>query len=216
MTGTIRVLIADDHPLMRRGLRTLIATESDIELVGEAEDGAEAVAKTAALKPDILVLDMVMPQMDGLQTIKAVRAEHPDVRIMVLSSFGDDERVFPAIEAGALGYLLKDTSPQALLQAIRDVYRGESSLHPTIARKLIRELRHTASPEHSEHTLTDREIEVLRLVSHGLSNREIAKILVISDRTVAAHVRHILSKLDLANRTQAVLYALREGLVELE
>ena len=213
---SIRILIADDHPLVRRGLRTLIATEPGMELVGEAQDGVEAVSKARALKPDVILIDMVMPRKTGLEAIDEIKREDPDARILVLTSFGDDDKVFPAIRAGALGYLLKDSSHQELLKAIHDVYRGESSLHPSIARKLIRELEQPSDRPRVEDPLTEREVDVLRLVARGLSNREVAKELVISERTVAAHVRSILGKLNLANRTQAALYALREGLADLD
>jgi NarL family two-component system response regulator LiaR len=213
---SIRILIADDHPLVRRGLRTLIATEPGMELVGEAQDGVEAVSKARALKPDVILIDIVMPRKTGLEAIDEIKRENPDARILVLTSFGDDDKVFPAIRAGALGYLLKDSSHQELLKAIRDVYRGESSLHPSIARKLIRELEQPSDRPRAADPLTEREVDVLRLVARGLSNREVAEELVISERTVAAHVRGILGKLHLANRTQAALYALREGLADLD
>jgi NarL family two-component system response regulator LiaR len=209
----IRVLIADDHPVVRRGLGSLINIRSDMELVGEAVDGAEAVDKARLLKPDVILLDLIMPRKGGLEAIGEIKQENPEARILVLTSFADDDKVFPVIKAGALGYLLKDSPPEMLIQAIHDVYRGESSLHPTIARKLIRELNQPpADLPPTEEPLTRREMEVLRLVARGQSNQEIATELVISEGTVRVHVSNILSKLHLANRTQATLYALQEGL----
>jgi NarL family two-component system response regulator LiaR len=214
MTETIRILIADDHAIVREGLRWLIDTEPGMELVGEAADGVEAVLKTRSLQPDVILLDLVMPRKDGIEAIGEIKGENPEARILVLTSFAEDDKVFPAIQAGALGYLLKDSSPQELLKAIREVYRGESSLHPTIARKLIRELhRPLGSLPPTEEPLTEREMEVLSLVARGLSNQEIADRLVVSERTVRTHISNILGKLHLANRTQAALYAVREGLV---
>lgn len=212
----IRVLISDDHDVVRRGLRALLETEGDIEIVGEAADGVEAVLKARSLRPDVTLLDLMMPRKNGIEAISDIKHETPDARILVLTSFSDDEKVFAAIKAGALGYLLKETSPDELLQAVRDVYHGESSLHPAIARKLIRELNRPSSLPPAEEPLTEREIEVLIKVARGLSNQEIADSLVISERTVRTHVSNILSKLHLANRTQAALYALKEGLTSLE
>ena len=211
----IRILIADDHAVVREGLRALIEAKPDMELVGEAEDGVEAVLMARSLKPDVILLDLLMPRMDGIQAIGEIRQENPHARILILTSFAADDKVFPAIKAGALGYLLKDSSSQALIQAIREVYRGESSLHPTIARKLIRELLRPSTAAPAENLLTEREVAVLKLIAGGLSNQEIADTLVISQRTVSSHVSNILEKLHLANRTQAALYALREGLASL-
>jgi NarL family two-component system response regulator LiaR len=212
----ISVLIADDHAIVREGLRALIDTEPGMELVGEARDGVEAVQLARSLKPDVLLLDLLMPRKDGLAAIEEIKQHDPEARILVLTSFAEDEKVFPAIKAGALGYLLKDTSPRDLLQAIRDVYHGESSLHPTIARKLIGELHRPSGPPPSGEELTEREVEVLSLVAQGLSNQEIADRLVVSERTVRKHVSNILGKLHLANRTQAALYALRTGIATQE
>jgi NarL family two-component system response regulator LiaR len=209
----IRVLIADDHPVVRRGLSSLLNITTDMELAGEAVDGVEAIDKARLLKPDIILLDLMMPRKGGLEAISEIKQANPDARILVLTSFADDDKVFPAIKAGALGYLLKDSPPEMLLQAIHDVYRGESSLHPTIARKLIRELNQPPPDlPPTEEPLTRRELEVLRLVARGLSNQEIATELVISEGTVRIHVSNILGKLHLANRTQATLYALHGGL----
>ena len=211
----IRILIADDHAVVREGLRALIEAKPDMELVGEAEDGVEAVLMARTLKPDVILLDLLMPRMDGIEAIGEIKQENPHARILILTSFAADDKVFPAIKAGALGYLLKDSSSQALIQAIREVYQGESSLHPTIARKLIREILRPSTAAPAENLLTEREVAVLKLIAGGLSNQEIAETLVISERTVSSHVSNILEKLHLANRTQAALYALREGLASL-
>jgi NarL family two-component system response regulator LiaR len=216
VTESIRILIADDHAVVREGLRALIATEPGMELVGEAKDGIEAVLKARSLQPDVILLDLVMPRQDGIEAIGQIKRENPDARILILTSFSEDDKVFAAIKSGALGYLLKDSSPEELLQAIRDVNRGESSLHPAIARKLIQELSRPSDLPPAEEPLTEREVEVLGLVAQGLSNQEIAEELVISEPTVRTHVSNILSKLHLANRTQAALYALREGLARLD
>jgi NarL family two-component system response regulator LiaR len=215
MTNTIRILIADDHAVVREGLRTLIGTEPGMEVVGEAKDGVEAVQMARDLRPDVILLDMVMPRKDGLDVISEVKREDPGAHILVLTSFSDDDKVFPAIKAGALGYLLKNTIPQQLLRAIRDVQRGEPTMSPAIANKLMRELQRSSDLPPTEEPLTERELDVLRLVAQGLSNQEIAETLFIGEGTVRTHVSNILSKLHLANRTQAALYALREGLAPL-
>jgi NarL family two-component system response regulator LiaR len=215
MNETIRILIADDHAIVRKGLITLIASEPGIEIVGEAIDGVEVVLKARSLKPDVILLDMIMPRQNGLEAIKQIKHENPEARILVITSFAEDQMLFPAIKAGALGYLLKDSHPNQLLQAIRDVYKGESSLHPTIALKLIRELNRSSDLPPTEDPLTERELVVLKLVAQGLTNHEIAEKMVISERTVGNHIGNILSKLHLANRTQAALYALREGIASL-
>src|SRR5689334_16528430 len=208
MCETIRVLVADDHAIVREGLRALISTEPGMELLGEAADGEETVRLAKTLRPDVILLDLMMPRKDGLAAIRDLKEYIPDVHVLVLTSFADDDKVFGAIKTGALGYLLKDSAPQEVLRAIREVARGEASLHPTIARKLIRELNQPARLPSSEEPLTGREIEILRLVAQGLSNQEIADRFVISERTVRTHVSSILAKLHLASRTQAALYAL--------
>lgn len=216
MSETIRVLIAEDHTVVRGGLCALLEDVDGIDVVAEAADGVEAVLKTRAVKPDVILMDLMMPRKTGIEAIEEIKHENPNARILVLTSYSDDDKVFAAIKAGALGYLLKETSTKDLLQAIRDVYNGESSLHPAIARKLIRELNRPSTLPPSDEPLTEREAEVLVLVARGLSNQDIADKLVISERTVRTHVSNILGKLHLANRTQAALYALKEGLTSLD
>jgi NarL family two-component system response regulator LiaR len=215
MTNPIRVLVVDDHLVVRKGIRALLATEPDIEVAGEARDGAEAVVEAARLQPDVILMDLVMPQMDGIAAIERIIASQPSARILVLTSFDADDKVFPAIRAGALGYTLKDFGPAELVRAIQRVYRGDSSLHPTIARKVLHELAHPPARPPTSEPLTEREVRVLRLVAHGESNVQIAGALGISEATVRTHVSNILGKLHLASRTQAALHALREGLASL-
>ncbi|MBN1584719.1 MAG: response regulator transcription factor [Anaerolineae bacterium] len=215
----IRVLIADDHAVVREGLRWLISTEPGIDLVGEAADGIETVEKACALQPDVILMDLLMPRKDGVAAIGEIVQLVPSARILVLTSFAEDEKVFSAVKAGALGYLIKDSSPAELMQAIRDVHRGEPSMDPAIAQKLMRELqRSVRQPDlpRTEEPLTEREVEVLKQLAQGLPNQDIADRLTVSERTVRTHVSNILNKLHLANRTQAALYALREGLVDID
>ncbi len=212
----IRILIADDHPIVREGLGAILSAQPDMELVGEAADGAQAVTLALQNRPDVILLDLEMPLKDGVTVIREVIKALPQARIMVLTSYGDDERVFPAIKSGALGYLLKDTPRERLLQSIRDVAQGQAILHPTIAIKVMRELNQPSDLPPTPAPLTEREMDTLRLVARGLSNQEIATELTIHERTVAKYVGSILDKLHLANRTQAALYALREGLAKLD
>ncbi len=216
MNPPIRVLIAEDHEIVRKGIRALLATKKDIQVVGEACNGIEAVSQSQTLHPDVVLMDLVMPKMDGIQAIQEITNQLPETRVLVLTSFDADEQVFPAIKAGALGYLLKDSGPQELIQAIRQVYRGEPSLEPSIARKVLAELSSPTQKPLSPDPLTVRELEILRLIAQGRSNKEIATLLVISDETVHSHVSNILNKLHLASRTQAALYALKEGIASLE
>jgi NarL family two-component system response regulator LiaR len=212
----IRVLVADDHAIVRRGICALLATEPEISVVAEAQNGSEAVARALEWEPDVILMDLVMPRMDGLEAIRRIKASWPQARILVLTSFSGDDKVFAAIKAGALGYLLKDTDPGQLVEAIRDTDRGESHLHPAIARKLLEEIAEPARPTSEADSLTLREREVLLLIARGQANREIAAALSISEATVRSHVSSILTKLRLSSRTQAALYALREGLTPLE
>ena len=216
MTKSILVLIADDHAVVREGLRTLINTEPGMEVSGEAADGREAVQQARTLEPDVILLDMVMPHKNGLAAIADIKKEQPQAKILVLTSFADDDKVFPAIKAGALGYLLKNCSPRRLLRAIRDVYQGEPSMSPAIAKKLVLEMQRPIHLPLTAEPLTEREVDVLRLIAQGLANQEIATKLGVGEGTVRTHVSNILAKLHLANRTQAALYALREGFASLE
>lgn len=216
MSNPIRVFLADDHAVVRAGIEALIGTEPGMEVVGTAADGAEAVSKIASLRPDVILLDLQMPRKDGITAISEIKEQDPEARILVLTSFSDDEKVFSAIKAGAQGYQLKDATPVELLQAIRNVYEGKSSLDPEIALKVIHELNRPSELPPTEEPLTEREVEILQLVARGLSNHQIAEELVISERTARTHISNILAKLHLANRTQAALYALRRGLASLD
>lgn len=209
----IGVLIVDDHPVVREGLRTFLELQPDLEFLGEAADGMEALDKVGQLLPDVVLMDLVMPRMDGITTIRQLRALSPSTRILVLTSFSEDDKVFPAVKAGAHGYLMKDVKPAELAEAIHSVYCGEPSLHPEIAKKLMNQLAEGEEDEAKEN-LTLREIEVLRLIAGGHSNKEIATALCISEKTVKTHVSNILQKLQLADRTQAALYAVRHKIAQ--
>ncbi len=216
MDNNIRILVVDDHAVVREGLRGLIEVESDMELIGEAASGKEGVEKALLLHPDVILMDLLMPEMDGVTAIKEIKAGWQEARVLVLTSFLEDDKVFPAIENGALGYLLKDTQPDDLLEAIRGVYRGETMLHPSIAKKIMQRIQEHSdeNKRHEGQELTERELDVLRLLAQGDGDRDIAEKLVVSERTVHFHVGNILSKLHLANRTQAALYAIRKGLAK--
>jgi NarL family two-component system response regulator LiaR len=216
MTDAIRIIIADDHAIVRKGIRAVLRNVPDIDVVGEAATGWEAIAEVKKLQPDVVLMDLAMPELDGIQAIARIMNDNPKVRILVLTSFASEDKIFPAIKAGALGYHLKDSTPEEMMEAIRQVHRGESSLHPVIARKVLQELSRPSGRPPTPDPLTPREVEVLRLVAQGRNNQEIAEELVISETTVRTHVSNILGKLHLASRTQAALYALREGLASLD
>jgi NarL family two-component system response regulator LiaR len=212
----IRVLVVDDHAIIRKGLQAVLDLVPDIEFVGEAENGERALALSQTLKPDVILMDLMMPKMDGISCIREIKARSPETRILVLTNFAGEDMVFPAIKAGAMGYHLKDSAPEAVVSAIRQVFHGELALHPLIARKVLEELHATSDRPLTQEPLTQRELEVLRLIAQGHENREIASQLTISEATVRTHVGNILNKLHLASRTQAALYALKEGLASLD
>jgi two-component system, NarL family, response regulator LiaR len=209
----VTVLVADDHPVVRQGLRTFLDLQEGVSVVGEAATGAEAVAMVEELLPDVVLMDLVMPDLDGTEAARRIRDLSPTTKVIVLTSYAEDEKIFPAIKAGAAGYLLKDVEPDEIAEGIRRVQRGEALLHPKIAARVMREV----TKEKAEgEVLTARELEVLSGLSRGLSNKAIAEELVVSEKTVKTHVSNILAKLHLADRTQAALYAVRERLFEQE
>jgi DNA-binding NarL/FixJ family response regulator len=211
---TIRVLIADDHAVVRQGLRTFLELQDEIEVVGEAADGIEAIELVTSTAPDVALLDLVMPRLGGLEAIRRIREAAPATRVLVLTSFADDDTVLPAVRAGAAGYLLKDVQPPELVSAIRTVHAGEALLAPAVATMLVEQL--AAEDGHGEprgEHLTPREREVLALVARGRANKLIARDLGVSERTVKTHVSNILGKLNLTDRTQAAVYAVRHGIV---
>jgi NarL family two-component system response regulator LiaR len=207
---SMTILLADDHPVVRQGLRTFLELQEDMQVAGEAATGAEAVARAAELQPDIVLLDLVMPDGNGIETARRIREVSPASKVIVLTSYPDDASVLPALEAGAVGYLLKDVEPQELAAGMRRVQAGESLLHPAVAPRVIRE---AIDPHADRDILTARELDVLRLLADGLPNKLIARELGIAERTVKTHVSSILAKLGVTDRTQAALYAVREHLV---
>jgi two-component system, NarL family, response regulator LiaR len=209
----IRVLIADDHAIVRQGLRTFLELQEDIDVVGDAADGEAALAGVQRHEPDVVLMDLVMPNLGGVEAIRRLRELRPETRVLVLTSFLDDEKLFPAVRAGAAGYLLKDIEPAELVRAIRTVADGEALLHPAVAARLMEEFSDTERPV-AEEALTAREREVLLAIARGLPNKQIALELGIAEKTVKTHVSSILSKLGLTDRTQAALYAVRAGLIE--
>ncbi|GGD77473.1 response regulator [Paenibacillus nasutitermitis] len=221
---TIKILLADDHAMVRKGLQVFLATQPGIELVGEAADGLETLEKTARLVPDIILMDLNMPVLDGIETTKLLKQSHPDVKVIVLTSFSDQDHVLPAIRAGAKGYLLKDIEPGELVDAIKRVHQGQVELHPDAAGQLMSLIASaeasgmadlngaSAAAKSSPFALTGREGEVLKLIARGMSNKEIGGALHITEKTVKTHVSHLLNKLGLADRTQAAIYAVKQGL----
>ncbi len=219
MTGhgkNIKVLIVDDHQVVRQGLRTFLELQEDIIVIGDVNDGQAAVEMSAHLEPDVILMDLVMPGMDGITATGQIKQRQPGVKVIALTSFTEDDKVFPAIQAGASSYLLKDITPDALVEAIRAVHCNEPRLHPEIMRKLMDQVAqqtHENTSSGGSH-LTERQLEVMRLVAHGKSNQEIARILVISEKTAKSHISNILAKLDLDDRTQLAIYAHKHGMVK--
>lgn len=215
--GKIRLAIVDDHEVVRQGLRGFLELLDDIEIVGEGRTGKEAVELARSIEPDIILMDVLMPEMSGVDATIAILAENPNIRILILSSFSDEETIFPALEAGAVGYVLKDISPDELADVLRDTHQGKTRLHPDIATKLIERMKRPANSEPTVspklESLTEREREVLQAIGRGMSNKEIAGELFISPMTVKTHVSNLLGKLDLFDRTQAAIFAIRQGLV---
>jgi two-component system, NarL family, response regulator LiaR len=212
----IQVLIVDDHTMVRKGIKALLSEYPDIYVVGEAANGVKAIELTESLKPDVVLIDLAMPVMDGIEAIKRITANHQGQRIIVLTSYTGDDKLFPAISAGALGYVLKDAQPEELVQSIRQVYAGEPALDPTTAWRILRGMSSVESTKPSTDELSERETEVLRLLTKGKTDQEIAKQLVLTDVTIRTHISRILSKLGLKNRVQAALYGIRSGLVSLD
>jgi DNA-binding NarL/FixJ family response regulator len=216
----IRIIIAEDHAVVREGTRQLLDREADIEVVGEAADGAEAVALVDRLRPDVAIMDISMPVMTGIEATQRIKASHPNTAVLILTAYDDDQYVFALLEAGAAGYLLKDVPSAEVVRAVRAVHAGEPVLHPAIARKVLARFAEPAKSPHAardgEPLLTDREQEVLRLAACGLSNAEIAARLYLSIRTVQVHLTHIFNKLDVGSRTEAVIAGLRSGLLKME
>ncbi|MCP1145891.1 response regulator [Lysinibacillus endophyticus] len=210
----IRVLIADDHHVVRRGLLFFLKTQKDIEVVGEAKNGLEAVELVETLQPDIVLMDLVMPEMDGIQATKKIKEQWPDISILMLTSFADKDHVLPALEAGAAGYQLKDIEPDDLVSSIRQIINGENILHPVANSKLEETLREEENLPHVKNPLTPREQDVLAELTKGKSNREIAASLFVTEKTVKTHISNIFTKLEVQDRTQAALYAVKHNLTD--
>jgi DNA-binding NarL/FixJ family response regulator len=216
----IKILLVDDHAIVRQGLRSYVELQPDMQVIAEGGNGFEAVSLTSSTQPDVILMDLLMPGLDGVEATRKIMQNHPQTRILILTSFGDDRQIFPAIRAGALGYLLKDIQPQDLIKAIRDVMQGKPQLHPDIVRRLMTavtekdekpvNIQHHLSSELQQ--LTEREREVLEQIARGLSNREIAEKMFISEKTVKTHVSNVLDKLGMEDRTRAAIWALKHGL----
>jgi len=217
----IKVLIADDHRVVREGLMAILKTEENIEVVGEAQDGQEAIEKVRTLEPDVILMDVSMPRMGGVEATRQIKREFPHIGIIALTMYDEQQYIFDLVRAGATGYLLKDTESAQIVEAIRAIYRGESLIHPSVASKILAEFSLLAQkkgkkPSWEDHDLTEREITVLRLVADGKTNKEIANNLDLSEKTVKNHVRNIFHKLQVYDRTQAAILGIRKGIIELE
>jgi len=215
VTAPIRIVIADDHPLLRDGLIAVLSTQPDFDVIGEAGDGAEAIQKVMALRPDVVLLDLAMPAMDGVEVLAHLRVSCPAIPVIVFTAFDTDERILGAIQAGARGYLLKGAPRDQVFDAVRVVHRGESLLQPVVASKLLRQMSRAREATDTSGALTPRELDVLRLLAQGLQNKEIADNLCLTERTIKFHVTSILTKLQAGNRTQAVTMAVQRGLIDL-
>jgi len=220
-TDKSKVLIADDHRVVREGLSAILKTRNNLEVVGEAQDGQEAVEKARALEPDVILMDVSMPRMGGVEATRQIKREFPHIGIVALTMYEEQQYIFDLVRAGATGYLLKDSDSAQIVAAIEAIYRGESLIHPSVASKILAEFSSLAQrkgkrPSWVEHDLTDREITVLRLVADGKTNKEIANSLNLSEKTVKNHVRNIFHKLQVFDRTQAAILAIRKGIIDLE
>jgi DNA-binding NarL/FixJ family response regulator len=211
----IKVLITDDHPVVREGLSAMLSRERDIEVVGEAKDGKEAVTKAGTLRPDIILMDLRMPEMDGVEAMQRIKTDYPDIQFIVLTTYDNDEYIFKGIEAGARAYLLKDAPRDELFRAIRAVSRGESLIEPAVASKVLDRLAELSRQVTTPEVLSEREIEVLALIAHGSSNKIIADALNIGQSTVKTHIQSIFHKLEVNDRTEAVTVAVRKGIIRL-
>ena len=216
MSRPIKVIVVENQTVVRQGLMAILSFHDDVDVVGEAQNGLEGIKAVEELKPDVVLLDLMMPVLDGLSTIPKILEIAPDTGILVVTGYGEAENIFKAIKSGALGYLLKDSSHEQLVSAIKSVYQGEAFIPPSMALRMIREMNEFSPEINDKHSLTKREMETIKLIAQGLSNHDIAKKLVVNERTIAKYVSNILQKLHLENRTQAALYALREGITELD